>query len=1277
MVRRLGGMERITRAAIGSLVMAVLGAGTVSCGADDAAAPAPPADAGADVGAQDASVVDSPRETSTSDVHQSVGKAVMELSQTSIDFSLAACGGNPSGTQVLTVTNNGTAPLAVAAKTTGTEFEVSPTTLDVAPGKSGDLTVTVSIPVSAVAGTKVQGSLGLFTNDPVNTSASVALSAVPSGAYLTFAPNSPTSFAFPAGVVGSPVGPITVTLLNAGNGPGIFTVGGSPNGAFSVDEANLTNGVSAGTTWTLSAEFTPPDTTLIMGTLGITTTSPVCGASLTSIPMSGDGATGNLVGWPTTLDFGPADCGGLAPASQSFTLINTGLAAAHVAMVNVTGGFTTGATVGQTVAANGGSLSVQVTAPAVPNNSPLTPVTGTLTIQTDADTTPHSIALTEQPTGAVLAFDTKPTPNFGNFSSVALLKSATQFFNVTNSGTGSASVTLTVLPVSTGDGGVEDAGLTAASFSLSTAAFTVTAQGTAQSTQAETLTFTPQRAAPVTGRIALSTTSPVCGQLPTPIPVTGSGLGGGPTVGPTVLSFPATCGGAAPKAQTFLVANNGTADLTWSLSASAGVQLTTDADDAGEGGETGEAGAPDAATTPPTFAVTANPPPGLLIPGASSTVTVTGTDISSPASNLDAAAYQANVTITTDVPLDPPHVVTLSETPVGDQLSFSIAGPLRYGQIPVKTSIGQGLTITDHANPGSPPASVKLVAAGPGAAGYSVAQSPVASLAPGTTSATETVTFAPTAAMSYPATLVIQTSDALCTALPAPIVLSGTGTDGQVSVSASTLAFGTDPKDPAGLVNCGATGMPQTFTVKNLGNQLVHITELSLGLGASSPYSYSLPTGATLPLAMPIGSPSVTITVTPKAIPANVAKPSDPAPFTDTLTLKTDAVLDNPHPIKLVMQARGAVVADTPLATTWSFGTISFGSIGNFTSTIQDTGNDPLAISLTNLAEPSVFTLATQPTNAPGGNAITTIVGEFVPAASNGSWSDRGTLVVTPAHALCEPLPMQWSSPTINVSGASNSAPSVTIAGSLAFPSTNCGTAAPPAQGITLTNNTNVAYGYTFEFSSGKYYTSNPTVDAGSADAGMGTGTLAANGSASILVQPNTIVPAVGVTPGSAPYADNLVITIVKPTGDGGITPVLQFTVPISWTLNGAILTLPQGAGPNIDGMDHAYYPADSTGGLSLPMSNSGTATASVTLSPVSPGSFTYAPMGSVDVIPGLGAAPQLSSTSSDSACSGSDGGAPALTESTATFFYSGPVCQPFPLASVVVGACFGTFTGP
>jgi hypothetical protein len=914
------------------------------------------------------------------------------------------------------------------------------------------------------------------------------------------------------------------------------------------------------------------------------------------IALSGQGAVGTVTGWPTApLDFGPADCGGKGASAKSFTLQNSGTVDAHIISSTLTGAsFNTTGYVGTAIPA-GGVLTIVARAPAVPSPSPLTPITATLAIKTDADDDTHVVTLTEHPRGAVLAVDTSATPSFGDFGPVVLLRSASQPFTIKNQGNGSADVTVA----------------TTGPFQAATPTFTLPAT----QSQSNTVTFAPVAANGANGTLALVTKSPVCAVVPAPLALTGTGVGGGPTVAPTTLLFGAPCGLGTPAPQSFTIRNDGQANMTWTAPVLTGPGASR-------------------------YSVAIDPPPGLLTPGSSSVITVTAQAVPSPTPDPSPDAYEAQLVIDTDVPLDPHHVVGLHTVPLGDQLSFSIDG-VRFGQLPIATSMTQSFTVLNHANTGTAAANLALVVGGASASAYAVAPGTAANLAPGAASSSQVVTFAPPSPAPYPATIAIQTSDPLCTALPAPLAVSGTGTAGRVLASTSSLAFGTDTGDPAGYVACGATGPTQSFTVSNVGNQVVHVTNLALGKGGSSPFTAS--TSSSLPVSLPING-GIVVLVAPKPVPT-ATDPNDANAFNDTLTITTDAANDPPHVVSLAMRARGAVIADGPLVTTWAFGTVGFGSASTVTNVVKNTGNLPASVTLGGLAQPAIFGLRPDPTVVPGG-ATVSLVAQFTPSSSNGAWADKGTIAIT-AEAFCAPLPAAWNAPAITMSGASSGTPPVTLAGSLAFPASSCGDGPPAPQSVTITNATDRDQAYTAAFQSGAFYTF----------AGASSGTLPANGSASIAVAPRAVTPGPGVVPGSAPYADGLVLTIAT-------KPPTTLTVPISAAWNGAVLSLPQGAGSRTDDSG-PYYPADDASGFHLAIDNSGTAAASVSFAIAPSNAATIAPSTPVEVLPGLGALPALSSGPGAPAC-------PSTASATVTFFYSGPVCQPLPVSSVEVHSCSG-----
>jgi hypothetical protein len=346
----------------------------------------------------------------------------------------------------------------VSSALVGSEFSVAPRNLTVMGGSSEAFQVTALIPSSATAGSTVSGSLALFTNDPANANRIFPIAATPTGATLI----GTTQLTFVSSEVGTPAPPVNFAVSNNGNGPGTFAFG-NPSGS-QITLAGVPDGgvmLAAGNSFTGTASFTPTSTAPVSATTSITATGGTCGMSLSSITFTGKGTTGAVTGWPSsgTLDFGPVNCGGVAPSPQTIKLTNTGAVDARITSVDTStiGGFTTDATVGSLIAANGGTLVITVGAPAVPFPSSLGTVSASFAVQTDADSSPTTIALTEEPQGAVLAFDTSATTNFGSFGSEILLQSSPpQTFNVTNAGTLPANVTLSALENGGADAGVAD-----------------------------------------------------------------------------------------------------------------------------------------------------------------------------------------------------------------------------------------------------------------------------------------------------------------------------------------------------------------------------------------------------------------------------------------------------------------------------------------------------------------------------------------------------------------------------------------------------------------------------------------------------------------------------------------------------------------------------------------------------------------------------------------------------------------------------------------------------
>ena len=251
-------------------------------------------------------------------------------------------------------------------------------------------------------------------------------------------------------------------------------------------------------TLSLAAGFHPTTTSPASATSTLGISGTLCGTSVSSVSLSGQGITSDLSGWPTGLNFGLNPCGGAAPAAQSFTVTNAGALAAHITgatFVAGTPGYATDAA-GQTIPA-GGSLVVHVTAPAIAPTPPAVPgdYSDTLTITTDsAGDTPHSISVNEGAKGAILVWNTTATSGFGAFGSVPVGTTVPQTFEVDNNGNDGASVTLTTTtPFSVGTAGPFS--VTNGSPQSDTLSFAPSVLGQASSTLAMTVSGATVRSA--------------------------------------------------------------------------------------------------------------------------------------------------------------------------------------------------------------------------------------------------------------------------------------------------------------------------------------------------------------------------------------------------------------------------------------------------------------------------------------------------------------------------------------------------------------------------------------------------------------------------------------------------------------------------------------------------------------------------------------------------------------------------------------------------------------
>ncbi len=759
---------------------------------------------------------------------------VASVPTTTVGLGLANCGGAAVSTNYV-VKNNGGGTLTVGASVAGSVFAVTPSSLSLTAGQSGTFSVSATVPASSTAGSTLSGSLVVTTNDSAHASTTVPLTAIAQGATLAWATGSPTDADFGVAPNGAPDSPIALTLTNTGNVAATAITFGTPtNAQFSLTPLTVATLAPAGTT-AFSAGFTPNTLNSSTASSSISFTGAACGTALPALSFSGQGGIGAVTGWPSAArDVQGGAFGGAAPAALSFVLTNSGTVAAHIASVTPAGtaGYTSSAAAGATIAPNGGTLTVTITPPAIPQVSAVPgDFGGTLTFTTDVSgDSSHVVNVTEHAVGAILAFDTTPTGvNFGSFGPVPDGSALPQNFNIVNSGNAASNVNLT----------------TTTPFSVSSAVFNLAGA----TTQGDTTTFTPTLAGGASALLTIAGDN-LCQPVPAPLSLTGTGEGGGISISTQSIAFAADCGGAAATPATFTITNTGNLPMTWT-----------------------------AAGVDPALYTLSDLGPTVVQAGDMSTITVTPAAIAHFPPNTAPAAFGSMINITTDIVGDVTHTITLSETPHGDILTLvSSPEPIAFGNAPVNTvSQGPTFTIGNAANAGSAAAVVSIGLSGDDAANFSLA-SPTATVPAGSAGTPIGINFnAPGVPGLNSASLSIATDDVLCAPLPAAIAVTGTATEAGPERNPASIDFG--------LVNCGTTSNAvPTVTVSNTGTQDFTVTGIGVDNGIYT-VSMSPPDGV-----VHVSPPSiVTITVTPGAIPANVpAVPAFPS-FSGTLTINTNA----------------------------------------------------------------------------------------------------------------------------------------------------------------------------------------------------------------------------------------------------------------------------------------------------------------------------------------------------------------------------------------------------
>ena len=301
------------------------------------------------------------------------------LSPTSLTFGNAAIGSTPAA-QIVTVTNRGAAPLAVASVgTTGDFAQTSACEGALGPGESCAVKVTF---MPTAPGPRV-GLLTIADNAP-GSPHTVPLAGSGTGAVGPSLVISPTGLTFGAQQVGTTSGSRTSTLTNVGGSP-VTIASLTVDGDFAA--TNTCGGsIAAGASCTVGATFTPTVVGTRSGKVTIVDDAP---NGPHAIGLSGVGGVGQVVLSPANLDFGSLAVGAATGTTGTFNVMNAGSVALTLKSITAGGDFSQTNTCGDVLGVN---ASCTVTVTFVPTAAGQR--TGTVEIVHDAPGSPQQVVLT-------------------------------------------------------------------------------------------------------------------------------------------------------------------------------------------------------------------------------------------------------------------------------------------------------------------------------------------------------------------------------------------------------------------------------------------------------------------------------------------------------------------------------------------------------------------------------------------------------------------------------------------------------------------------------------------------------------------------------------------------------------------------------------------------------------------------------------------------------------------------------------------------------------------
>ncbi|MGO8790036.1 MAG: beta strand repeat-containing protein [Terriglobia bacterium] len=816
--------------------------------------------------------------------------------------------GATSAPQSVSLTNNGNETLTISNVSTSGDYTQ---TNNCGTSVAAGASCTISVTLTPTATGTLQGILNV-TDNAKGSPHRVGLSGVGSApvAGVTAA-----SLTFNSQNLGTTSAAQTVTLNNTGNATlnisGI-TLTGTNSGNYA--QANTCgNSVAASNSCTISVTMTPSATGTRTAKLTITDNSNNVSGSTQTVSLSGTGAGAGVSLSPASLPFGGQPVG-VASGSQSLTLTNTGNTSLTLTGITLTGAnagdFTQTNTCGSAEVANGTcTISVTFTPAASGNRS------ASLTIADNATGSPQSIPLTGSGLSGQVSLSTG-TLTFGSQN----LGTASAAHSVTLTNTGNASLALTSVSLT---------GANASDFAqTNTCGNSVAANGSC----AIAVTFSPTA---ISGRTATLMISDNATGSPQSVGLTGTGSAPTAGVSATTLTFSSQNLGTTSAAQTVTLNNTGNAALTLSSIALAGAN-------AGDFGKTTTCGS-------------------SLAAGGNCTISVTfaPTSIGSRAASLNITDNSNNVAAS---------VQSVGLTGTGASASVSLSpSSVAFGNQPVGVaSASQSVTLTNTGNASLTLTSISVTGTNSGdfaqinACGTSLAANGSCAIS---------VTFTPAASGSRSASISITDN---ATGSPQSVTLTGTGTASGVSLSPTSLTFGSQ--------SVGVASTSQSVTLTNTGNASLTLTSISVTGTNAGDFAQTNTCGTSVAAN---GSCAISVTFTPAASGSRSA----------SISIADNATSGSPQTVSLTGTGATPIAGLSPASFTFvSQPTDTSSSPESFT--LSNTGTATLTITSIAFtgADPGDFAQNTTCGATLAANATCTIAVIFTPSASG---SRSGSLAIT------------------------------------------------------------------------------------------------------------------------------------------------------------------------------------------------------------------------------------------------------------------------------------------